>query len=402
MQARLASISNKMADEQEKNKEGVLSRKTPSLTPEEAVLQVDRLKERLRSFSASSSFSTEGSDDGKSDGSRSRLARKQDDLFSCLSVMRRLMEQSEAESRRLKEDKFVVAARINNSLNAVNREVEYLKAELREQDRRLSELGRRHETSSATKTCDQEVVEISEEGKKGLGILKDENERLRQENVFLFKELDDFKRGNTNLEQLKERLHCCEHEITRAKETIACMKSERKRLKSEKSDLMGQMKQVYSMLEDKESELREFIQNYEQRMRESDVKFNELKEEQKLWTGERDNLKDESSRLKTLVEEKDAKLRELESELRAVKERLALLQSTLKDKSAQGVSNLRSAASGENNLNLCAASSSRFTTARPIDDEKLALVNVTRHLQEDYTRDAPEFSGEPKGGCVMQ
>ena len=90
--ARLASISNKMADEQEKNKEGVLSRKTPSLTPEEAVLQVDRLKERLRSFSASSSFSTEGSDDGKSDGSRSRLARKQDDLFSCLSVMRRLME----------------------------------------------------------------------------------------------------------------------------------------------------------------------------------------------------------------------------------------------------------------------------------------------------------------------
>ena len=96
------------------------------------------------------------------------------------------------KSRRLKEDKFVVAARINNSLNAVNREVEHLKAELREQDRRLSELGRRHETSSARKTCDQEVVEISEEGKKGLGILKDENERLRQENVFLFKELDDF------------------------------------------------------------------------------------------------------------------------------------------------------------------------------------------------------------------
>ena len=385
-----------MADEGEKTaRDSTLLSKSPSLTPEEAVLKVDRLKERLRSFSASSSFSTEGSDDGKSDGSRSRLARKQDDLFSCLSVMRRLMEQSEAESKRLKEDKFVVAAKINNSLNSVNREVEHLKAELREQDRKLSELSRLHE-SSVTRICDQKVIEITEESKKDIGLLKDENERLRQENSFLFKELDDFKRGNSNLDLLKERLHCCEHEISRAKETITYMKSERKRLKSEKSELLGQMKQVYNMLEDKESELREFIQNYEQKMRESDVQVSKLKEDQKNWAGERDNLKKESSRLKTLVEEKDVKLMALESELKVVKERLTLLQSTVKDNRLSPSLGASAATSAENNLNLCSASSSRFFAARPIDDEKLALANVKRQFPEDCSRAAPEFSGKLK------
>ena len=48
------------------------------------------------------------------------------------------------------------------------------------------------------------------------------------------------------------------------------MKSDRKRLKAEKVELLSQMKQLYCTLEDKEGELRDFIRNYEQRMRESD------------------------------------------------------------------------------------------------------------------------------------
>lgn len=52
---------------------------------------------------------------------------------------------------------------------------------------------------------------------------------------------------------------------------VAAMKADRKRLKAEKLDLLSQMKQLYCTLEDKESELRDFIRNYEQRMRESDV-----------------------------------------------------------------------------------------------------------------------------------
>ena len=45
----------------------------------------------------------------------------------------------------------------------------------------------------------------------------------------------------------------------------AAMKADRKRLTSEKADLVSQMKQLYSTLKDKESELRDFIRNYEQR-----------------------------------------------------------------------------------------------------------------------------------------
>lgn len=48
------------------------------------------------------------------------------------------------------------------------------------------------------------------------------------------------------------------------------MKSDRKRLKGEKLDLLTQMKQLYTTLEEKETELREFIRNYEQRVKESD------------------------------------------------------------------------------------------------------------------------------------
>jgi hypothetical protein len=45
---------------------------------------------------------------------------------------------------------------------------------------------------------------------------------------------------------------------------LSAVKADRKRLKAEKYDLLNQMKQLYSTLEDKEKELRDFIRNYEQ------------------------------------------------------------------------------------------------------------------------------------------
>lgn len=51
---------------------------------------------------------------------------------------------------------------------------------------------------------------------------------------------------------------------------VAALKQDRKRLKAEKFDLLTQMKQLYSTLEDKEEELREFIRNYEQKMKENE------------------------------------------------------------------------------------------------------------------------------------
>jgi hypothetical protein len=63
---------------------------------------------------------------------------------------------------------------------------------------------------------------------------------------------------------------------------VLAMKADRKRLKAEKLDLLNQLKQLYGTLEEKEAELRDFIRNYEQRMRESDES---IKQVQKLRWG---------------------------------------------------------------------------------------------------------------------
>ena len=42
------------------------------------------------------------------------------------------------------------------------------------------------------------------------------------------------------------------------------MKADRKRLKVEKADLVSQMQQLYTTLDSREEQLREFIRNYDQ------------------------------------------------------------------------------------------------------------------------------------------
>ena len=45
---------------------------------------------------------------------------------------------------------------------------------------------------------------------------------------------------------------------------VIAMKEDRKRLKVEKSDLVNQMQQLYTTLESREEQLRDFIRNYDQ------------------------------------------------------------------------------------------------------------------------------------------
>lgn len=54
------------------------------------------------------------------------------------------------------------------------------------------------------------------------------------------------------------------------------MKADRKRLKSEKLDLLNEIKQLYATIDDKETELRDFIRNYEQRMKENEVAIKQV------------------------------------------------------------------------------------------------------------------------------
>jgi len=175
--------------------------------------------------------------------------------------------------------------------------------------------------------------------------LKEDNDRLRCENDFLTRELNEWRHGNTDLDQLRQRLHSCEHEIARAKETISCMKVERKRLKTEKMSLLSQMKQVYGVLEVKEAELREFIQNYEQRMVEGGEQIKRLESEKLTWERERTDLLRESDSLKSQLELKDMQLKELETDLFEVKQHLSALQSSLRENNSQLIFK-------SNNLNL--------------------------------------------------
>ncbi|XP_049543331.1 kazrin-A isoform X4 [Anopheles darlingi] len=66
------------------------------------------------------------------------------------------------------------------------------------------------------------------------------------------------------------RVEKLENELRISKELIQSLKLERKKLRADKNDLLSQVKQLCSSLQEKEAELRNFIRNYEQRIRESE------------------------------------------------------------------------------------------------------------------------------------
>ncbi|GLH05284.1 Uncharacterized protein GBIM_10923, partial [Gryllus bimaculatus] len=105
--------------------------------------------------------------------------------------------------------------------------------------------------------------------------------------------------------------------------------ADRKRLKAEKFDLLNQMKQLYGTLEDKEKELRDFIRNYEQRMRESEASLQQLTSEREERERERWSLlrhaRDEAERslaLAAQLEQRDAQLRALQDQLAEARRQL--------------------------------------------------------------------------------
>ncbi|VDP09625.1 unnamed protein product [Soboliphyme baturini] len=66
------------------------------------------------------------------------------------------------------------------------------------------------------------------------------------------------------------KMHELQLELAETKKMLASLKLDRKRLKSEKLELLSQMKDVYQTLEAKEKELRDFIRQFEVKMRDSD------------------------------------------------------------------------------------------------------------------------------------
>ncbi|XP_055534531.1 kazrin isoform X2 [Wyeomyia smithii] len=113
-----------------------------------------------------------------------------------------------------------------------------------------------------------------------------ENERLTAEITRLKKLLENSPEGAVggiellsdrdsfdahSMDDSSSRVEKLENELRISKELIQSLKLERKKLRSDKNDLLVQVKQLCASLQDKEQELRNFIRNFEQRIRESET-----------------------------------------------------------------------------------------------------------------------------------
>ncbi|KAB0343605.1 hypothetical protein FD754_020531 [Muntiacus muntjak] len=110
------------------------------------------------------------------------------------------------------------------------------------------------------------------------------------------------------------------------------MKADRKRLKGEKTDLVNQMQQLYATLESREEQLRDFIRNYEQHRKESEDAVKALAKEKDLLEREKWELRrqakeatDHATALRSQLDLKDNRMKELEAELAMAKQSLATL-----------------------------------------------------------------------------
>uniref|UniRef100_A0A803Y744 Kazrin N-terminal domain-containing protein n=1 Tax=Meleagris gallopavo TaxID=9103 RepID=A0A803Y744_MELGA len=113
---------------------------------------------------------------------------------------------------------------------------------------------------------------------------------------------------------------------------FAAMKADRKRLKAEKTDLVSQMQQLYATLDSREEQLRDFIRNYEQHRKESEDAVKALAKEKDLLEREKWELRrqakeatDHASALRSQLDLKDNRMKELEAELAMAKQSLATL-----------------------------------------------------------------------------
>ncbi|KAJ6641775.1 Kazrin [Pseudolycoriella hygida] len=114
--------------------------------------------------------------------------------------------------------------------------------------------------------------------------LRQENDRLTNEINRLKKLLENSEDGaiggvylsdsnsaDAHCTDDKSRIERLESELKRAKDQITNLRNDRNKLKADKVDLIAHVKQLCSSLQDKEQELRDFIRNFEQRIRETET-----------------------------------------------------------------------------------------------------------------------------------
>ncbi|XP_053546962.1 kazrin-like [Bombina bombina] len=243
------------------------------------------------------------------------------------------------------EDNKQLALRIDGAIQSASQEVTNLRSELTATNRRLAELNstdpsvmenNQHNTQGLDygkmKLSRSGTLQMQEKYTNGLLLreevsqLQDEVHLLRQMKEMLAKDLEESHDSRSaevlSVTELKVQLAQREQELARAKEALQAMKADRKRLKSEKTDLASQMEQLYTTLESREEQLRDFIRNYEQHRKESEDAVKVLAKEKDLLEREKWELRrqakeatDHASSLRAQLDLKDNRIKELEAEL---------------------------------------------------------------------------------------
>ncbi|XP_034609226.1 kazrin isoform X1 [Trachemys scripta elegans] len=261
------------------------------------------------------------------------LPSEKESLKNSMMLMRHLLMDAQAKILTMMEDNKQLALRIDGAIQSASQEMTNLRAELTATNRRLAELGSSSATPSIMENNQHNAqVLLREEVTQ----LQEEVHLLRQMKEMLTKDLEET-HGSKSTEvlsatELKLQLAQKEQELARAKEALQAMKADRKRLKAEKTDLVSQMQQLYATLESREEQLRDFIRNYEQHRKESEDAVKALAKEKDLLEREKWELRrqakeatDHASALRSQLDLKDNRMKELEAELAMAKQSLATL-----------------------------------------------------------------------------
>lgn len=266
------------------------------------------------------------------------------------------------------DDNQQLAQRIDGAVQAASQEVSNLRAELSATGRRRAELGaaetpgalenhqhnhqdppsHQRQKPPATELCYRsdisslmdfnspdsslDKVLLREE----VAQLQEEVQLLRQMKDMLSKDLEETQGGSSadvlSATELRVQLAQKEQELGRAKEALQAMKADRKRLKVEKADLVNQMQQLYATLDSREEQVRDFIRNYEQHRKESEDAVKTLAKEKDLLEREKWDLRrqtkeatEHTGALRSQLDLKENRIKELEAELAMAKQSLATL-----------------------------------------------------------------------------
>ncbi|CAI5647154.1 unnamed protein product [Oreochromis niloticus] len=267
------------------------------------------------------------------------------------------------------DDNKQLAQRIDGAIQSASQEVTNLRSELSATSRRLAELGATDSSASvletlqhnhndpsphqrqkppATELCYKtEISSLMDFNSPDASLdkvllreevaqLQEEVHLLRQMKDMLSKDLEETQGGCSadvlSATELRVQLAQKEQELDRAKEALQAMKSDRKRLKAEKADLVNQMQQLYATLESREEQLRDFIRNYEQHRKESEDAVKALAKEKDLLEREKWDLRrqtkeatEHTGMLRSQLDLKENRIKELEAELAMAKQSLATL-----------------------------------------------------------------------------